>query len=199
MPNTFLQYYLHERDEPYVYKIKFATDEFTNEQMDKLEMALAKYELKVSEPVRSTPIQEHPLDFPNITNTRVHTTNVTLTYPASGDALRLAASEYTGVPIAAVAVYPVGDPREQYTQDAIAEDEEYTPRLGSDLEEGEDASGLYGKELTDEVMRIAKEKKDARRVDVVTNSLVPDQVIDDVGVGGKDVGEAGGFSTLGGK
>lgn len=199
MPKTFLQYYLHEADEPYVYKIKFATDEFTDEQMDKLEMALSKYDLKVTEPVKSTPIQEHPLDFPNIKNTRVHTAVVTLGYPASGDALRLMASEYTGVPIAGVAVYPVGDPREKYTEDAVSTEEEYVPRLGSELEEGDDASGLYGKQLTDEVMRIADENKKSRRVDVVTNSLIPDQIMDDVGVGGDDVGEAGGFSTLGGK
>jgi hypothetical protein len=160
---------------------------------------LSKYDLKVAEAPRSTPIQEHPLDFPNIKNTRVHTTVVTLSYPATGDALRLAASEHTGVPIGAVAVYPVGDPRETYTEDATTEEQEYTPRLGSDYEEGDDVTGLYGKGLTDEVMRIAKEEKDARRVDVVTNSLVPDQVIDDVGVGGDDVGEAGGFSVLGSK
>ena len=199
MPKTFLQYYLHEADEPYVYKIKFAVDELTDEHMDKLEMALSKYDLKVAEAPRSTPIQEHPIDFPNVKNTRVYTTDVTLGYPASGDALRLVASEHTGVPVANIAVYPVGDPREQYTEDAISEEEEYTPRLGSDYEEGEDVSGLYGKKLTDEVARIAKDKKESRRTDVVTNSLIPDQVIDDLGVGGDDVGEAGGFSVLGRK
>lgn len=196
MPKDFLHYYIEEADRIYSYRLKFACDDLDNAQMDRLESALGRYELHNCSAVRSTPIQEHPLDFPNISNTRVHIVDIELRYPASHDMLRNLAAESTGVNIGAVAVYGEHDPREDYTQDLL--DPQTQRVLDEDYPEQEPVEEYYGKTLTDRLLDSLRKQREQRDVSVVTNELIPDQVHDDAGAAEHDPGEAGGVSPLGG-
>lgn len=203
MAKNFLEYYINESSQEYVYKLKFACDDITDEQKNKLENGLAKFDLKNISEFTNTPIQSHPLDFPNVKNTRVHMVTVTLAYPASLDMLRQLVADYTGINLSLVAAYSQNDPREAYTDHAnkLANNDwkkDYVPALGSDYEPS-DHSHLYGEKLKTELMKQHAEKREARRIDIVTNKLIPEQVTDEEGIGGEDVGEAGGMSVLGGK
>lgn len=204
MSKNFLNYYLEEADKEYVYKLKFACDDFSDEQLEKLESALSKFDLKSITPLTRTPIQEHPLDFPNIKNSRVFITTVTLSYPASHDMLRQYVAQCSCVPLVGVAVYSEHDPRDGYTDHmlSIADGswkESYETLLGAEYEQEEDVSGLYGDAYNKALLDREAEKRKNRRVDVVTNSLIPEQVTDSEGVAASDPGEAGGVSVLGNK
>jgi hypothetical protein len=204
MSKNFLNYYLEEADKEYVYKLKFACDDFTDEQLDRLESALSKYDLKSITPINRTPIQEHPLDFPNIKNSRVFITTVTLSYPASHDMLRQYVAEHSGVALVGVAVYSQHDARDGYTDHMLALKDgtwkqDYETKLGTDHEQEHDVSGMYGDAYNKAFMEREAAKRKNRRVDVVTNSLIPQQHTDKEGVAEADPGEAGGVSVLGGK
>lgn len=204
MSKKFLNYYFEEADKEYEYKLKFACDDITDEQVEKLESALSKYDLKSITPFSRTPIQEHPLDFPNIKNSRVYITTIKLTYPVSHDMLRQYVAENTCVPLGAVAVYGENDIRDSYTEHMleIASDEwkeNYEPKLGSDHEQEIDVTDLYGDKYNQEFLERELERRKNRKIHKVTNKLITDQVSDDAGVAEKDPGEHGGLSVLGGK
>lgn len=204
MANDFLHYYLKDADRVYKYRLKFACDELDDNTMDQLETGLNKYELQNCSTPKVTPIQEHPIDFPNIKNTRVCIVDCELRYPASHDLLRNIAAESTGVNIGAIAVYGEFDPRDQATEDALRMQEQSEGEdagealLGTDYEDDGGADEYYGKTLTDRLLADLAKYRSEREDTTVTNSLIPDQVRDDFGVGVDDVGEAGGRSVIGG-
>src|SRR4249920_399815 len=82
-------HYVAENKTEYKYVLKFAVNEMTDEMIDLLEAGLAKYELKSASAFRKTPIQESPLDFPNVKFTPVFICDITLGYPGSLDFLRI--------------------------------------------------------------------------------------------------------------
>ena len=80
--------YVAENKTEYKYVLKFAVNEMTDVMIDQLEAGLAKYDVKSASAFRKTPIQESPLDFPNVKNTAVFICDLTLGYPGSLDFLR---------------------------------------------------------------------------------------------------------------
>ena len=64
---TDFKQYLAESTKEYNYKIKVAGD-LSEDFGSKLETVLKKYEVKTLSKGKKTPIQEMPLDFPNIKN-----------------------------------------------------------------------------------------------------------------------------------
>src|SRR4249920_3759655 len=73
--------YVAENKTEYKYVLKFAVNEMTDEMIDLIEAGLAKYDLKSASSFRKTPIQESPLDFPNVKFTPVFICDITLGYP----------------------------------------------------------------------------------------------------------------------
>lgn len=204
MSDNFLDYYLNEEDRTYTYKLKFACDEFGSEKLDALEQCLSRFDLQSTSAVTSTPIQKNPLDFPSVPNTKVHILTVVLKYPAGTEMLRQYLSNNIGVPMINIAVYGHGDPRDAYTDhlNAIMDEkwkEEYKPALGSDYEQEDDVSELHGEGLLKKVREDHKELLKKRRVDIVTNDLIPDQEVDTSTHQGEEKAAPGGYSVLGGK
>lgn len=197
MANDFLHYYIREADRVYKYRLKFACDELDEAKMDRLETALERYELQSCSAPIVTPIQENPLDFPNARNTRVSIVDCEVRYPASHDMLRNIAAESTGVNIGAVAVYGEFDPRHEQTA-RLLDDSKREAVLGTDYEQTEGAQEMYGKTLTDRLLAELTKYREERKINIVTNTLIPEQVIDTDGIGGTDPGETGGYSPMGG-
>ena len=200
MEKSFNEYYLKESAKEYKFKLKFAVQEFTEEQKDKLEVALQRYDLRSLSTFKETPIQESPLDFPNVKNTKVFIADMVLGYPATTDMLRLYVSEKACVSEQSVAVYSSNDPREAYTQEWLDRmspeyKKNYVPRLGTNHEitEVPDYGDAHNKKLLDQM----KKERDERVKHVVENPLSPKQTIDNSELHGEMPTPPTSFSVLG--
>jgi hypothetical protein len=178
----FKDYYLQESNKDYKFKVKFAVNEFESETKDCVENCLNKYELRSFGKFKETPIQESPLDFPNVKNTKVFIGEFVLGYPATVDMLRKFISEKTGISEQAIAVYNENDPREVYTQewlDRMANPDwkkNYKPALGSDYEQGEVPA--YGDEANKKLLSELETARKERKVTEVENALSPKATVD---------------------
>lgn len=175
--------YVAEYKTEYKYVLKFAVNEMSDAMVDVLEASLAKYELVQASAFRKTPIQESPLDFPNVKNTAVFICDLTLKYPASLDFLRTYICSSMGVSPALLAVYSTNDPRQIETDLYIDRNSaeyktKYKARLGTDHEETEDDleknPAVYNTSFLKELEQVRKDQK----VTIVNNPLSPAETID---------------------
>lgn len=171
--------YVAETKTEYKYVLKFAVNEMTDVMIDQLEAGLTKYDLKSASSFRKTPIQESPLDFPNVKNTAVFICDLTLGYPGSLDFLRTYLCNCMGVSPACVAVYSENDPRQIETDlylDRNSEEykKKYKTRLGSDYEEVEGAEAeKYGEKYNTSFLKELEQVRKDREIVTVENPLSP--------------------------
>lgn len=171
--------YVAEVKTEYKYVLKFAVNEMTDVMIDQLEAGLAKYDVKSASSFRKTPIQESPLDFPNVKNTAVFICDLTLGYPGSLDFLRTYICNCMGISPAQVAVYSENDPRQIETDlylDRNSEEykKKYKTRLGSDYEEVEGAEAeKYGEKYNTSFLKELEQVRKEREVVTVENPLSP--------------------------
>jgi hypothetical protein len=182
MVQKTLASYVAETKKEYKYVLKFAVNEMPDSLVDILEACLTKYELKEASAFRKTPIQESPLDFPNVKNTPVFICNVTLAYPGSLDFLRTYICNNLGISPAQLAVYSENDPRQIETDLYIDRSspeykEKYKTRLGSDHEETGDKD-LYGEKYNVSFLKELDKVRKERETVVVENPLSPKETTD---------------------
>lgn len=176
--------YVAEVKTEYKYVLKFAVNEMTDVMVDQLEAGLAKYDLKSASSFRKTPIQESPLDFPNVKNTSVFICDLTLGYPGSLDFLRTYICNCMGISPALLAVYSENDPRQIETDlylDRNSEEykKKYKTRLGSDYEEVEGAEAeKYGEKYNTSFLKELEQVRKDRVAITVENPLSPAATID---------------------
>lgn len=174
--------YVAETKVDYKYVLKFAVHKMDDKQIDVLESCLVKYELKEASAFKETPIQESPLDFPNVKNTPVFICNITLGYPASLDFLRTYICNNLGISPAQLAVYSENDPR-QIETDLYADRnspeyrEKYKARLGSDYEETGDKD-FYGEKYNTDFLKELEKVRKERELTKVINPLSQEKKID---------------------
>lgn len=193
--------YYEQNKKTYDYTIKVASDKFSKDSVEPVLVALKTLDLKSSTKPKSTPIQENPLDFPNIKNMPVHIFNVTVGYPTNIDTLERVVAEALGLVRQQVVAYAETDPRKQYTVDFLYRKspefkEDYVPALGSDHPETGDKY-LHSDQHTKDVVK--QSLKDAKKPIVVTNTLHPKQTIDKSTHADKGVGPQGTNSPIPGK
>jgi len=116
--------YLIESAKEYSYKIKVA-GELDKEFGKKLETGLKKWDVKSLSAGKKTPIQEVPLDFPELKNQEVTIFDLVTNYPASVVELRAFVSEYTRTPIEYIRVRTPNEPTEEYQANMNAKMSEY--------------------------------------------------------------------------
>lgn len=176
--NNFSDYYnLNKKD--YEYKMKIAYCDFSEDDQKTIESALQKYDLKGNITYKKTPLQENPMDFPNINNVEVHIADFTVLYPASPEALRGYLSDATGINSALIAIYRKGDPRLQDQEDYLFRKsseftDDYEPALGSDYSD-EDNSAMYGDKYNVEFLKTLQDQRNERKNNIRTNTLIPDE------------------------
>ena len=173
--------YVAETKTDYNYVLKFAVQEMSDEMIDMLESCLKKYELVKASAFRKTPIQESPLDFPNIKNTPVFTCDLTMGYPASLDFLRTFLCNNMGISPAQLAVYSDNDPRQIETDLYLDRNspefkKKYKTRLGSDYEETETVP--YGEKYNTSFLQVLEKVSKERSVTTVVNPLSPAEKTD---------------------
>ena len=124
--------YLNESTKEYRYRIKTVVPIETNE-MNKIENVLKKYDLKDVSTARRTPIQEHPLEFVNISNREVYILDANLGMPASTQQLHSELYDALEVTADYIVVRSESDPILLQTEDANSE-EDYETKLSTDSE-----------------------------------------------------------------
>ncbi len=173
---AFKQYVAEVKTE-YKYVLKFAVNEMTDVMIDQLEAGLAKYDLKSASSFRKTPIQESPLDFPNVRNSPVFICDLVLGYPGSLDFLRTYICNCIGISPALLAVYSENDPRQIETDLYLDRNspefkEKYHTRLGSD-HEGPIGQDSYGDKYNTDFLKELEKVRKERKIVTVENPLSP--------------------------
>jgi len=169
--------YVAEVKTEYKYVLKFAVQEMTDPMIDKLEAGLAKYGLKSASAFRKTPIQESPLDFPNVKNTPVFICDLVLEYPSSLDFLRVYICNCLGISPALLAVYSENDPRQIETdlyneRNSPEFKKGYHTVLGSD-HEGPIGQDTYGDKYNISFLKELEKVRKERKTVTVENPLSP--------------------------
>ena len=171
--------YVAETKTEYKYVLKFAVYDMTDKMIDCLESCLKKYDLVHASSFRKTPIQESPLDFPNVKNTPVYICDISMKYPGSLDFLRIYICNSMDISPALLAVYSENDPRQIETDLYIDRNSpeykaKYKARLGSDYEETPGAKEeTYGMQYTTGFLQELEKVRKEREVTIVDNPPRP--------------------------
>lgn len=197
----FVEYY-NANKKQYKYTVKIAANDLSADDAAKLERMLERYNIVDFKPFTKTPIQKNPLDFPNIRDTEVYITDVTLEYPATPFALLREIASGLGMSEQGVAVYGENDPRPEYSEKwlerRVNADEfkaNYEPALGSLGKWGEEPA--YGEKYNVDFLKsLAKVKAEREKDNIVTNDLIPAQKVDSVTASKVEFDGAGKASVL---
>jgi hypothetical protein len=149
--------FLTESKKSYKFKIGIA-GELPEGAEDRLKTALEKYDLVDISSGKKTPIQERPLDFPQLQNVEVTYYEVEVNYPTTVQVLQEYIANYTDINYAYVIVRNENEPQELYQQEA--EQEAYVAKLSQDDMGGESAQDSAG---ANRVMDLLKELDKARK------------------------------------
>ena len=121
--------YLTESAKSYDYKIKVA-GELEEGFANKLESALAKFEVAKMSAGKKTPIMTMPLDFPRLSNEQVTIFDVTTNYPSSAREMKEFIGTYMNIPQTHIVVRKPGEPTEEYQEQMqVAKQSEYKNKL----------------------------------------------------------------------
>jgi len=118
--------YLAEAAKQYDFVLKFAGELDENFE-DSLEVALKKFEVANMSAGKKTPIQNVPLDFPDLTNSEVTVYETTLNYPTTQFELRAYLADMLNMQQDYIRVRKPGEPYEEYQKEQ--EDTPYETKL----------------------------------------------------------------------
>jgi len=154
---TFLNYLSESASaKKYPFRVKVA-GEFTAEQESKLQSMLERFKVDSFKKVGVTPIQQFPLDFPQIRNCEVSIFEVNLDYPTTQQELTEYISSGLGINKGNLAVRRPGEPSEEYQtpvekrEGALLDDPDYKEAGSPQFEDyyGDKYNSGFVKELND--------------------------------------------------
>ncbi len=148
---------LAESKKVYPFKIGVA-GELPEGFTDHLETSLQKFNVSKMTSGKKTPIQERPLDFPQLQNTEVTYFEVELTYPTTVQVLQEYVGKCCNIPQSHIIVRNPNEPQELYQN--AKESEVYEPMLTKEDMGGESAQKSVGE---NRVMDLLKELEKARK------------------------------------
>ena len=148
---------LAESKKTYPFKIGVA-GELPEGFTDHLETCLQKYSVSKMSSGKKTPIQERPLDFPQLQNMEVTYFEVDLTYPTTSQVLQEYIGKCCSVHQSHIIVRGANEPQEDYQ--AEVSNEPYETMLTKEDMGGESAQKSVG---DNRVMDLLKELEKARK------------------------------------
>jgi hypothetical protein len=154
---TRFQEILNESKKTYDFKIGIAGTLPENCEQS-LRTCLEKYSVVDMGKGKKTPIQERPLDFPQLENMEVTYYEVTLNYPTTNDVLQEYIGDCCNIDQAYIIVRRPGDMQEKYQE--MPEDTTYESKLDTEDMGGESAQESVG---NNRVMDLLKELEVARK------------------------------------
>jgi hypothetical protein len=152
-----LKEYLLESKKTYSFKIGVAGD-LPEGFESKLKMALEKYSIAEFKKIKTTPIQERPLDFPQLENTNVTFFEVSLHYPSTEAILEEYLGSFCDVERSHLIVRNPNAPAEEIKD--IKEPETYESILTKEKLEDTSAQNSVGQSR---IMDLLKELETARK------------------------------------
>ena len=153
---TFTQI-LTESKKTYEFKIGLA-GEMPETFPDTLETALQKFDVISMSNGKKTPIQERPLDFPQLQNMEVTYFETELNYPTTSQVLQEYLGQCCGIDQSYIVVRNPMEPQEQYQEET--QDGEYVAKLTTPELESIDGQGEVA---GNRVMDLLKELETARK------------------------------------
>ncbi|NDG79358.1 MAG: hypothetical protein EBX47_08000 [Synechococcaceae bacterium WB8_1B_057] len=165
---TFTEY-LIESQKRYDFKIKIA-GEMTTEQENVLKTSLERFVTNSFKKAGKTPIQELPLDFPNVKNVEVNIYEVSLDYPTTQHELTEVVSQALKKHASYVVVKRPGEPSEEYQtpaperKGALLDDPNYSESPNAKFEDyyGDKYNTGFVKELND-ILRLQRKERGEQR------------------------------------
>ena len=149
--------FLTESKKTYEFKIGVAGN-CPDDCVETLETALKKFNVINMTSGKKTPIQERPLDFPQLQNTEVTYFEAEVEYPTTPQVLQEYLGKCCGIDQSHIIVRNANDPREEY-QDTN-DDAPYEAMLNTEDMGGESAQESVGE---NRVMDLLKELETARK------------------------------------
>lgn len=149
--------YLTESKKTYEFKIGVA-GELPENFEDMLETSLQKYGCSNIAAGKTTPIQERPLDFPQLENCEATYFEISCTYPTTSQVLQEYIGQCCGVKQSHIIVRNPNEPQELYQEETSSD--VYVAKLTVEELEGESAQESVGE---DRVMNLLKELETARK------------------------------------
>jgi hypothetical protein len=149
--------FLTESKKTYEFKVGIA-GELPEDCTESMKTSLAKFDLQELSAGKKTPIQERPLDFPNLHNMEVTYFDVKLNYPTTPQVLGEYISQCCGINGGHIMVRTPDDMMEKYQ--APKSDEAYETMLTKEDMGGESAQDNVG---GNRVMDLLKELETARK------------------------------------
>ena len=150
---------LTESKKTYPFKIGVA-GEVPEHFEEHLKTCLAKYKVIEMSAGKKTPIQERPLDFPQLQNMEVTYYEVELQYPTTTQVLQEYVGKCCSVDQSHIIVRNPNEPQEEYQEPKTEEDKTYEPMLTKEELESESAQDSVG---GGRVMELLKELEKARK------------------------------------
>jgi hypothetical protein len=165
---TFKEY-LTESQKRYDFKIKIA-GEMTTEQENVLKNSLERFVTNSFKKSGKTPIQELPLDFPNVKNLEVNIYEVSLDYPATQHELTEYVAQALKMHTSHVVVKRPGEPSEEYQtpvtprKGALLDDPNYSEAPNAKFEDfyGDKYNSGFVKELND-ILKLQRRERGEER------------------------------------
>ena len=149
---------LTESKKTYEFKIGVAGPSCTPECIESMETCLKKYKVVNMTSGKKTPIQERPLDFPQLQNMEVTYFEAVVEYPTTPQVLQEYIARCCGLDQAHIIVRNMNDPREEYQE--TKDDAPYEAMLDKEDLGGESAQDNVA---GSRVMNLLKELETARK------------------------------------
>lgn len=150
-----LKQYLTESEKSYDFRLRSVV-EMTNEQLDKLETFLAKYNVESVKAPRKTIMQRAPRGFGAIGPSEVHMIDFTTKLPVSTNVLHEEISRKLGVGLGSIRVHSMLEEQEVWDDEFEAEDTEGKSVLAdADYSDSEkvDHSENFGNEFVEKFIK----------------------------------------------
>jgi hypothetical protein len=153
--------FLTESTNEHKMTLRFAA-EIEENDVNRIERFLGKYDLRTISRVSTTPITKSPLFFDDVENTKVSKVDITTGYPMSADILRQQLSDLLEMNITHIAVHPEGwEPTEE-----VEEDGDKKALLDSDYDDKSDNGEHYGRTFVDNFLKSLSKRDDHDKVEV---------------------------------
>ena len=154
-----LEKYLAESKKTYEFKVGVA-GKLPEGFEDRLETAMQKFSVANMSTGKKTPIQERPLDFPQLQNMEVTYYEVEVNYPTTVQVLQEYVGKCCGIEQSHIIVRNINEPQEAYQAEASGQDTYEAKLTTEELESDPKAQQAVG---GSRVMDLLKELESARK------------------------------------
>lgn len=172
MKKSFMEHLIESVEKStYTFVVKIAGS-IPDHCEETMKQALSKYDVSLLEKVRTTPIQNKLLDFPQIENAEVTVFNIAVSYPTTSLVLQSYIAEQTGLPAANIKVRSTKEEEEAELNAENSIDEKSGKALLLTDYEKEKGSPLHGEKAIGSFLKSLKQQSALTQYKGVNDQLL---------------------------